>query len=187
MVLLGSETGPAVKTESEPTKPQPAGSDTPAAATTCVTFRLRASLAHRSLAIDLVSTLVEHVSTADRSFRNAITTAFGEAFNNIVIHAYKDRTDGMLDVEAELGSDHMTLKLMDDGVQADLSNVDEPNLENLPEGGLGIFMIRALVDEVVYNSGSPNVLSLTKRTTPAQDRAATAGAGPAPSRESASK
>ena len=131
---------------------------------THVTFRLRASLAHRSLAIDLVSTLVDHVKSADRDFRNAITTAFGEAFNNVVIHGYRNRTDGMLDVEAELGSDHMTLRLIDDGVQADLSSVTPPDLSTLPEGGLGIFMIHALVDEVVYNSGPRNVLSLTKRT-----------------------
>lgn len=152
---------------------------------TRVTFRLRAILAHRSLAIDLVSALVEHVSTADRGFRNAITTAFGEAFNNVAIHGYRNRSDGMLDVEAELGSDHMTLKLMDDGVQADLSTVSPPNLDALPEGGLGLFMIRALVDEVVYLSGTPNVLSLTKRTTPGPDPSA--GAGPTPSRESPSK
>jgi serine/threonine-protein kinase RsbW len=81
-----------------------------------------------------------------------------------VIHGYRGRSDGMLDVEAELGSDHMTLRLIDDGVQADLSNVNPPDLDTLPEGGLGIFMIHSLVDEVVYNSGTPNVLSLTKRT-----------------------
>ena len=140
------------------------GSDAEEPTVTHVTFRLRASLAHRSLAIDLVSTLVEHVKSADREFRNAITTAFGEAFNNVVIHGYRNRTDGMLDVEAELGSNHMTLRLIDDGVQADLSSVATPDLSTLPEGGLGIFMIHALVDEVVYNSGTPNVLSLTKRT-----------------------
>lgn len=145
------------------------------ATVTRVTLRLTASLAHRSLAIDLVSTLVEHVKTADREFRNAIITAFGEAFNNIVIHGYRDRTGGMLDVEAELGSDHMTLRLIDDGVPADLAKVKLPELDTLPEGGLGIFMIHALVDEVVYNSGTPNVLSLTKRT------------GPAPTPETASK
>jgi serine/threonine-protein kinase RsbW len=157
-------------------------------AVTRVTFRLAACLAHRSLAIDLVSTLVEHVSTADRGFRNAITTAFGEAFNNVVIHSYRNRTDGMLDVEAELSSDHMTLKLMDDGLQADLTKVSPPNLDTLPEGGLGIFMMQALVDEVVYNSGTPNVLSLTKRpTTPASADATPPGSGSGPSRESASK
>ncbi len=150
-------------------------------AVTRVTFRVPARLAQRSLAIDLVSTLVEHVKTADRGFRNAITTAFGEAFNNVVIHGYKNRSDGILDVEAELGSDYMTLKMMDDGLQADFSAVSQPDLDTLPEGGLGVFMIHALVDEVVYNSGSPNVLSLTKRMTPPDP------ASNAPSRESASE
>ena len=134
------------------------------AVTTRVSFRLKACLAHRSLAIDLVSTLVDHVSSADRGFRNAMTTAFGEAFNNVVMHGYKDRADGMLDVEAELGSDHMILKLTDDGMIADLTKVEPPDLDALPENGLGLFMIHALVDEVVYQSGTPNILSLTKRT-----------------------
>lgn len=132
---------------------------------THVSFRVRAILAHRSLAIDLVSTLVEHVKSADVAFRHAIITAFGEAFNNVVIHGYKNRTDGMLDVEAELGEGHMILRMMDDGRSADLSNAKAPDLDSLPESGMGVFMIHALVDEVVYNSGSPNVLSLTKRMT----------------------
>ncbi len=137
--------------------------------TVTVAFRLNAKLAHRELAIDLVSTLVKHV-TADPDFRHAITTAFGEAFNNVVIHGYKGRSDGILDVEADLGSDHMTLRLMDTGASADLSTVAEPDLDALPEGGLGVWMMRSLVDELVYCTGTPNVLSLTKRTTSRPDR-----------------
>lgn len=132
---------------------------------TRVTFRVDACLANRSLAIGLVETLVQHVSTTDRAFCNAITTAFGEAFNNVVIHGYANRTDGVLDVEAELGKDYVTLKLMDTGVSADLSSVPAPDLDGLPEGGLGIFMMQSLMDEVVYRGGTPNVLSLTKRMT----------------------
>lgn len=152
----------------------------PAHAVTRVSFRLRACLAHRSLAIDLVSTLTEHVKDADRGFRNAIITAFGEAFNNVAIHGYRNRADGMLDVEADLGPDYMTLRLMDTGNAVDLSSVSTPDLDGLPEGGLGVFMIFALVDEVVYRGGNPNVLSLTKRTTPAERPLD-------PQRESASK
>jgi len=130
----------------------------------CTSFRLPVRLSHRSLAIDLVSTLIDHLKSADRAFRNAMTTAFGEAFNNVVLHSYRGRSDGMLDVEAEVGAGHITLRLIDNGLQADLSDVPVPQLENLPEGGLGIFMIHSLVDEVDYRSGSPNVLTLTKRT-----------------------
>ena len=134
---------------------------------TKVSFRVGARLANRSLAIGLVETIALQVDKTDRDFANAITTAFGEAFNNVVIHSDKNRNDGVLDVEAELGSDFVTLKLIDHGATADLSNVPTPDLDGLPEGGLGIFMMQSLMDEVVYRGGSPNVLSLTKRITAA--------------------
>jgi len=127
-------------------------------------FRLKATLDHRPLAIDLVSTLVSHVPTADRMFRHEIVTAFGEAFNNIVIHAYRDRADGMLDVEADIGSDEMTLRLIDTGRAVDFGGLTPPDLDSMPERGMGVYMIHALVDEVSYRGGDPNVLSLTKRT-----------------------
>lgn len=127
-------------------------------------FRIRASLEHRPLAIDIVSTLVSHIPKADRMFRHEIVTAFGEAFNNIVIHAYRDRSDGMLDVEADLGPDGMTLRLIDTGRAIDLGGVTPPDLDTMPERGMGVYMIYALVDEVSYQGGTPNVLSLTKRT-----------------------
>lgn len=128
-----------------------------------ITFRLSASLDTRPVAIDLVSCLAAHVVRADRSFRHEIVTAFGEAFNNVVIHAYRGRTDGMLDIEVELCADSMTLRLMDEGVAVNFGGLKPPDLDSMPERGMGVFMIHALVDEVVYESGQPNVLSLVKR------------------------
>src|SRR5690606_8556094 len=128
-------------------------------------FRLRATLDHRPLAIDLVSTLVGHVPGADRMFRHEIVTAFGEAFNNIVIPDYFDRADGVLEVEVDLASDEMTLRLIDTGKAVDFGGLNPPDLDSMPERGMGVYMIHALVDEVVYRGGQPNVLSLTKRTT----------------------
>jgi serine/threonine-protein kinase RsbW len=132
-----------------------------------VTFRLMARLTHRAIAIDLLSTLLQHVPAVDADFRNAVTTAFSEAYNNVVIHAYAHRNDGMLEVEVELASDRVKLTLRDTGASVDLSGVAVPDLDSLPEGGLGLYMMRALMDEVVYQSGPPNVLCLTKRTEPA--------------------
>jgi serine/threonine-protein kinase RsbW len=128
-----------------------------------IAFRLSASLDHRPLAIDLVSCLAAHVVRADRSFRHEIVTAFSEAFNNIVIHAYRGRSDGMLDIEVELCADSITLKLMDEGLAVNFGGLKPPDLDSMPERGMGVFMIHALVDEVVYQSGRPNVLSLVKR------------------------
>ena len=115
--------------------------------------------------LHLVSALVRHVEGADGNFRNEMVTAFGEAFNNIVIHGYRGRSDGMLDIEAEMAPDEMIIRLIDTGREVDFDDVEPPDLAAMPESGMGVYMIHALVDEVIYRGGSPNVLSLTKRTT----------------------
>ncbi len=138
---------------------------------TKVTLRLHASLENRPVAIALVSTLIEQVDHADRDFRNELITAFSEAYNNIVIHGYRDRPDGMLDVEAEIRPDAMELSLIDTGNEVDFACVNPPDLTSMPESGMGVFMIHALVDEVRYRGGDPNVLQLMKRTNPANEEA----------------
>jgi serine/threonine-protein kinase RsbW len=132
---------------------------------TRVTLRFPAALAYRPVAIALVSALVQQVEGADRDFRNEIVTAFGEAFNNIVIHGYRGRSDGMLEVEAEMTADRMTLRLVDTGQNVDFNDVEPPDLDSMPESGMGVFMIHSLVDDVQYRAGPPNVLTLTKRAT----------------------
>ncbi|HEY3821725.1 MAG TPA: ATP-binding protein [Polyangiaceae bacterium] len=133
-----------------------------AANVTRVALRFPAALDYRPVAIDLVSALIQQVEHADRDFRNEMVTAFGEAFNNIVIHGYRGRSDGMLDVEAEMTADRMTLRLIDTGEAVDFDDVEPPDLTSMPERGMGVFMIHALVDDVQYRGGSPNVLSLMK-------------------------
>jgi serine/threonine-protein kinase RsbW len=129
-----------------------------------VTFRLPACIEHRHLALNLVTALIQHVETTDRQFRDEMITAFGEAFNNIVIHGYVGRSDGIVEVEAELSPEQVTIRLIDTGIEVDFSNVARPDLDSMPEGGMGVFMIHALVDNVEYHGGEVNVLSLTKRT-----------------------
>lgn len=129
-----------------------------------VTLRFPALLNYRPLAIDLVSALAEQVRGGSRDFRNELVTAFGEAFNNIVLHGYRGRTDGEIEIEAEIAPHAVTLRLLDTGREVDFGNVETPDLAAMPEGGMGVFMIHALVDNVDYRGGSPNVLSLTKRT-----------------------
>jgi serine/threonine-protein kinase RsbW len=44
--------------------------------------------------------------------------------------------------------------------------VAEPDLDALPESGLGLFIMRSFMDKVIYTAGAPNVLSLTKHLMP---------------------
>jgi serine/threonine-protein kinase RsbW len=130
---------------------------------TRVAFSLPACIEHRHLVLNMLAVLLEHVETTDQQFRDELITAFGEAFNNVVIHGYGGRSDGMLQVEADLGSEQITIRLIDTGIQVDFAHVAPPDWESMPEGGMGVFMIHSLVDKVEYRGGPVNVLSLTKR------------------------
>jgi len=136
---------------------------------THVALKFPAALVYRPVAIDLVSALVGQVLHADRDFRNELVTAFGEAFNNIVLHGYRGRLDGMIEIEAEMAPDRMTLRLIDTGQPVAFNLVKAPDLESMPESGMGVFMIHSLMDDVQYSGGPPNVLSLCKRTTSGEE------------------
>jgi hypothetical protein len=63
--------------------------------------------------------------------------------------------------------DHLAITISDSGSSFDPSQVATPELELLPEGGMGIHIARACVDVLDYMPGPPrNVWRLTKYTSP---------------------
>ncbi len=62
--------------------------------------------------------------------------------------------------------DGITIELRDRGAGFAMDQVPEPDIDALPERGLGIFIMRSMMDEVHYQLGDgqqPNVLTLRKR------------------------
>jgi anti-sigma regulatory factor (Ser/Thr protein kinase) len=57
----------------------------------------------------------------------------------------------------------MRLTIEDYGASFDPLTAQVPDLDALPESGLGIYIMRSLMDEVTYQPGRPNVLNLSKR------------------------
>jgi serine/threonine-protein kinase RsbW len=93
-----------------------------------------------------------------------VVSAFNEAFNNLAQYAYPDG-GGLVEVELELTATRLVVVLNDWGRSFDFESVSEPNMEDLPESGLGIFIIRAAMDEVEYTpgpAGGNNVLKMVK-------------------------
>ena len=95
-------------------------------------------------------------------FDAQMVSALSEAFNNIVIHAYAGREPGDVIIEADVEADVLHVKLMDYGSSLDPDTVQPPDLDALPEHGMGLFILQAFVDEFDYTAGSPNVWSLKK-------------------------
>lgn len=96
-------------------------------------------------------------------FTDHVVSAVCEAYSNIVFHAYAGREPGSIEMQIENSSEGMRVLMKDTGASFDPSQTPPPDLDSLPESGLGIFIMRSLVDEVTYVPGPPNTLTLVKR------------------------
>lgn len=103
----------------------------------------------------------EELDLSDR-FDAEMVSATSEVFNNITLHAYASGGAGDVVLEAYVEPDYLVVRLKDFGRSLDRGSVDAPDLDALPEGGLGIFIVESFVDEFDYEPGQPNVWSLKK-------------------------
>ena len=84
-----------------------------------------------------------------------IKVSIGEACTNVIKHGLNDGK-GSINIEYTLYDDKITISVKDTGTGFDLSKIKEPklesNLESLDDSGLGIFIIKSLMDEVEIKS-----------------------------------
>jgi serine/threonine-protein kinase RsbW len=104
------------------------------------------------------------------AFEAEAVSAFGEAFNNVAIHGYDAASPGLVTIRIEWLHDRLVIAMTDDGRTFDPGSVVPPNLDDLPESGMGIYIMKSFMDQVVYQPGPPNRLHLTKlRSSPQSD------------------
>jgi serine/threonine-protein kinase RsbW len=96
-------------------------------------------------------------------YQHSIVSAVGEAYNNIVLHSYRGN-GGLIDLEIERHRDRFVVRLRDTGEGFDPRRLKAPDLDALPEGGMGVFIILRAMDEVSwYKEGVENVVTMVKR------------------------
>lgn len=97
-----------------------------------------------------------------------IETSVVEAVNNVINHAYKNSAGNKLTVICRAHSDHLTFEVWDWGKGMETFDVsrldyDPHDVENLPESGMGLFIIQQVMDKVEYKRvEDKNILSMTK-------------------------
>lgn len=111
----------------------------------------------------------QQLDLSDR-FTAELVSAVSEIFNNIAIHGYGGRGGGELSIEMTVSTDGLRLIISDHGKAFDLNQVPAPELDTLPEGGMGIHIAKSCVDELAYTPGPPNVWQLIKYTSSEGDR-----------------
>jgi anti-anti-sigma factor len=90
--------------------------------------------------------------------------AITEAMNNAAEHSKSD----LVEVEVDLSGPNIIFRMLTKGDRFDpTENVSMPDLEkmdDLPEGGFGLALIKELIDDVSYEyKGGKNVLTLRKK------------------------
>ena len=94
---------------------------------------------------------------SNKSFCSEIEICLVESLNNIIKHAYKEKPGNQIKVSVTNSSEAFEVILMDKGEAR--TNFEKPKLEfdpddieNVPEGGMGLYIIDQIMDETEYKS-----------------------------------
>ena len=99
-----------------------------------------------------------------RDMRNKIIVAVDEALANVVEHAYGG-DKGTVDIDFELTTEYLRVQIRDRGARFDPgdklnSTVDiHDHIRKGLKGGLGLFLMRRIMDEVHFNHDGPEFVN----------------------------
>jgi len=96
--------------------------------------------------------------------------AVSEACNNAVLHAYGSNPGGLIDVHFAIEQDAISITVKDSGssfqyeqTAGKTASLHKKPLNEAVSGGLGIFMMNALMDRVEFRTDLGTEVILTKR------------------------
>lgn len=99
-----------------------------------------------------------------------INLSLEELVSNIMYYGYEDNDDHSISLTFDFEDDCVLISIIDDGFAFNPLTAKRPDinapLENRKVGGLGIHLVRNLMDSMKYERKSgKNILQLTKRIT----------------------
>jgi anti-sigma regulatory factor (Ser/Thr protein kinase) len=91
----------------------------------------------------------------DRTWQDSLRTAVLEICENVIHHAYRGRDSaGTLSLTLQRRGDRVEACLSDEGIEfvepPHVGKINPDDVANLPEGGFGLNLARASVDELSY-------------------------------------
>jgi len=131
-------------------------------------FKLKIDSRLENLAViaDFIATTMAQLGIEESIFE--IQTAVDEACTNIMKYAYEEGK-GIINISCELRDNDFVITIRDKGKPFDPTSIALPDLEadwsERKIGGLGIYMMRKLMDEVSYSFDAEkgNTLIMRKR------------------------
>ena len=104
----------------------------------------------------------------DEDTSNKIILAADEACTNIIKHAYKYSKTGKININVSFNNKKFRISITDEGTHFNSKSIKEPDLKKYYEekriGGLGMFLMKKLMDEVLYSepNAKKNKVTLIK-------------------------
>ena len=128
---------------------------------------LRNDLAEVSRIVDRFGAFARSNDLPD-TLRQQMAMAFDEVVANIVSYGYDDDAEHQIAVRVDLDGGVLVVTVEDDGKPFDPLAQDDPDvtvgLDEREIGGLGIFLVKELMDEVTWERRADrNVLVLRKQ------------------------
>jgi len=117
-----------------------------------------------------ISTMASEVPFSTEEWQQ-VKTCVAEAVNNAIIHAYGRQAGHEVAVEIRLEKDRVVCTVADRGRAVPKEafgrkprlDVSAEEVEKLPEGGMGLYIMHQVMDRIEYESrDGRNVLTLTR-------------------------
>jgi anti-sigma regulatory factor (Ser/Thr protein kinase) len=121
--------------------------------------------------IPRLATFIEEIAenhAIDMATSMNLNLAMEEAVVNVMNYAYPKESVNNIDITAEVNDEEIAFSIADSGIPFDPTQKGEPDLtldaEDRPIGGLGIHLVRQLMDTLDYRyENGHNILTLKKR------------------------
>lgn len=132
-----------------------------------MTKRILSQTGHLSEVRDFISVAAGEFGFSDEDIAN-ISLAVDEACTNIIKHAYQNAPDKKIEISVVRSKGNFEVRIVDYGKKFDPTEIHPPDLrQNLAHhrrGGLGVYLMKRLMDEVEYSfqPGKHNEVRLVK-------------------------
>ena len=125
--------------------------------------------------VEQIALLPEYVETVAKAAQLDNETVFNlnlaleEAVSNVILYAYPEGTDNVVDIEAKADGNQVSFVITDSGKPFDPTAKEEVDIDaeitDRPIGGLGIHLVRTIMDKVSYErKEEKNILTLILTT-----------------------
>lgn len=124
---------------------------------------------------EFLATIADFIAKAgrdagfDKDLIFHVQMAVDEACSNVIEHAYQGQDEGEITLSCDCKDREWVIAIHDTGCSFDPDTVPDPNLsanlDDIKTGGLGLFFIRQLMDEVefTFDEQDGNRLRMVKR------------------------